>query len=112
MIVDNGANDIATQYIAVNYTKVKVGSGGDPTNATQPALDSYVAEKVITPSVIGTSILWNVEFSGSDLGNEGVSELGIFHATTDTLLSRVAFTNTGVLASADTLTFTVRMEMI
>ena len=111
MIVDEGANDIATAYVAANYTKVKVGSGGSPTSASATNLDSYVHVKTVTPSVIGTNILWNVSFTGTELGNEGVAELGIFHNTTDKLLSRVTFTNTGVLASTDTLTFTIRMEM-
>jgi len=111
MIVNDGANDIASGYIYANYTLVKVGSGSSPTSASDTDLDSYVYHKTVTPSVISNSnqMLWKVSFTGTELGNEGVSELGIFHKTTDKLLSRVTFTNTGVLASADTLTFTIRM---
>ena len=111
MIVNEGASDIAAGYIAANYTKVKVGSGSDITSAGQTDLDSYVFHKTVTPSVLNNYMLWNVSFTGTELGNEGVAELGIFHKTTDKLLSRVTFTNTGVLASADTLTFTIRMEV-
>jgi len=111
MIVNEGGYDIANVYIAANYTKVKVGSGSDITSAGQTDLESYVFHKTVTPTVLDNTnhMLWNVSFTGAELGNEGVSELGIFHKTTDKLLSRVTFTNTGVLASADTLTFTIRM---
>tara|TARA_R100000030_G_scaffold89707_2_gene74090 strand:+ start:7688 stop:8041 length:354 start_codon:yes stop_codon:yes gene_type:complete len=116
MIPVNGLLDVA-DYIVAQYTKVKVGTGGSPTSFSDSELDSFVAEKTVVPSVNRASgtISWVAEFSGSDIGNEGVAELGIFKASNDasndTLLSRVTFTNTGVLASADTLTFTIEMEM-
>ena len=110
MIVDTGKDDIAAK-IASAYTTVKVGNGGDATAASQDALDSIVSTKTsITPSRIGSHLVWSVDFLGSELGNEGVSELGIFDGS-DTLLSRVTFTNTGVVASADTVTFTIRVEV-
>ena len=112
MIPVNGLVDVA-EYIVAQYTKVKIGTGGTPTAFSQLELDSYVAEKTVVPSINPDSgtISWVAEFTGSDIGNEGVAELGIFKASDDTLLSRVTFTNTGVLASADTLTFTIEMEM-
>lgn len=111
MIVNAGKDDIATSYIKANYTKVKIGNGGDDTAASQTELDSYVANKTVTPSVIGSELIWTVAFTGAQIGTQGVSELGIFHATSDKLLSRVTFTNTGVVPSADTVTFTVRLEV-
>tara|TARA_R100000152_G_C6771863_1_gene198497 strand:- start:140 stop:475 length:336 start_codon:yes stop_codon:yes gene_type:complete len=110
MIVDKGKDDVAAK-IAAAYTVVKVGNGGDSTSASQDALDSVVATKTsVTPSRIGSHLVWSVDFTGSQLGNEGVSELGIFDSS-DTLLSRVTFSNTGVVASADTVTFTIRVEV-
>ena len=44
-----------------------------------------------------------------DAGTEDI--LGIFKTSWDKLLSRVTFTNTGVVASSDTVTFTVRLEL-
>ena len=111
MIVNTGKNDIATNYIASNYTVVKIGNGGDDTAASQTELDAFVASKVVTPSVIGSQLVWTAEFTGAQIGTQGVSELGIFKTSGDKLLSRVTFTNTGVVASSDTVTFTVRLEL-
>ena len=115
MIVNGGMDDVAVNYIASKYTTVKIGNGGDSTAASQTDLDSFVAEKVVTPSVIGSQLIWTAEFTGAQVGLQGVSELGIFKtdsdATDDTMLSRVTFTNTGVIANADTVTFTIRLEV-
>ena len=109
MIVNTGKEALAAT-IASTYTKVKVGNGGDDTAASQSALDSFVAEKTVTPSRIGSQLVWTAAFTGADLGTQGVSELGIFDSS-NTLLSRVTFTNTGIVANADTLTLTVRLEV-
>jgi|TARA_A100001391_G_C5023070_1_gene266388 hypothetical protein len=113
MIVNTGKNDIATNYIASNYTVVKIGNGGDDTAASQTDLDAFItgSNKTVTPSIIGSELVWTVSYTGAEIGNQGVSELGIFHATSDKLLSRVTFTNTGIVANADTLTLTVRLEV-
>jgi len=115
MIINSGMDDLAANYIASKFTTIKIGNGGDATAASQTALDAYVAEKVVTPSVIGSQLIWTAEFTGIQIGLQGISELGIFKttadATDDTMLSRVTFTNTGVVASADTVTFTIRMEV-
>ena len=115
MIVNGGMDDLAVNYIASKFTTIKIGNGGDSTAASQSTLDAPVAEKVITPSVIGSQLIWTAEFTGLQIGLQGVSELGIFKTTSDstddTMLSRVTFTNTGVVASADTVTFTIRLEV-
>tara|TARA_B100000287_G_C20620420_1_gene775747 strand:+ start:1142 stop:1480 length:339 start_codon:yes stop_codon:yes gene_type:complete len=111
MIVDAGTEDIALSYIAAQYTTIKIGNGGDDTAASQTELDAFVASKVVTPSVIGSQLVWTAEFTGAQIGTQGVSELGIFKTSGDKLLSRVTFTNTGVVASSDTVTFTVRLEL-
>ena len=109
MIVNEGMDDIAVNYIKANYTKVKIGNGGDDTAASQTDLDSVVTSKTVTPSVLGSELVWTAAFTGSDIGTQGVSELGVFHASSDKLLSRVTFSNTGVVASSDTVTFTLRV---
>jgi len=111
MIVNTGTEDIALAYVAAQYTTIKIGNGSDDTAASQTELDAYVASKVVTPSVIGSQLVWTAEFTGAQVGTQGVSELGIFKTTGDKLLSRVTFTNTGVIASADTVTFTIRLEL-
>tara|TARA_R110002012_G_scaffold141910_2_gene299748 strand:+ start:435 stop:767 length:333 start_codon:yes stop_codon:yes gene_type:complete len=109
MIVDTGKEALA-QTLATTFTTVKVGNGGDDTAGSQVALDSFVASKTVTPSRIGSQLVWTASFLGSEIGTQGVSELGVFNSS-DTLLSRVTFTNTGVVPSADTVTFTIRVEV-
>jgi len=109
MIVDSGKEALAST-MASTFTKVRIGNGGDDTAASQTALDAFVAEKDVTPSRIGSQLVWTASFTGADIGTQGVSELGIFNSA-DTLLSRVTFTNTGVVPSADTVTFTIRLEV-
>ena len=110
MIVDKGKEKLA-EHLQNTYTRVKIGNGGDDTAGSQTQLDSVVATKnSITPSRIGSQLVWTAAFTGADLGTQGVSELGIFDSS-NTLLSRVTFTNTGVVASADTVTFTIRVEV-
>ena len=111
MITDAGTNDIVANYILGQYTTIKVGNGGDDTSSAQTELDSFVVSKVVTPSALGSQIVWTVEFTGSEIGSQGISELGIFKTSDDTLLSRVTFPNTGVIASNDSITFTIRMEV-
>jgi hypothetical protein len=113
MIVNDGKNDIAANYVAGNYTVVKIGNGGDDTAASQTDLDAFItgSNKTVTPSILGSQLIWTVSYTGTEIGNQGVSELGIFHATSDKLLSRMTFTNTGIVAASDTLTFTVRLEV-
>ena len=109
MIVDSGKEALAST-VASTFMKVRIGNGGDDTAASQTALDAFVAEKTVTPSRIGSQLVWTASFTGADIGTQGVSELGIFNSA-DTLLSRVTFTNTGVVPSADTVTFTIRLEV-
>tara|TARA_Y100001938_G_scaffold150573_1_gene242156 strand:+ start:3319 stop:3651 length:333 start_codon:yes stop_codon:yes gene_type:complete len=109
MIVNTGKEALAAT-IASTYTTVKVGNGRDDTAVSQTSLDAYVASKTVIPSRIGSQLVWTASFTGSDIGTQGVSELGIFDSS-DTLLSRVTFTNTGVVPSADTVTFTIRVEV-
>ena len=111
MIVNGGMDDVAVNYIASKYTTVKIGNGGDDTAASQSELDSFVASKTVTPSVIGSQLVWTASFTGAEVGTQGVSELGIFKTSGDKLLSRVTFVNTGVVASTDTVTFTIRLEV-
>ena len=111
MITDAGTKDIVANYILAQYTTVKVGNGGDDTSSAQTELDSLTVSKVVTASALDSQIIWTIEFTGSEIGAQGISELGIFKTSDDTLLSRVTFPNTGVIASTDSITFTIRMEV-
>ena len=119
MIVDSGKNDLALSYIKDNYQKIKVGVGSDATTAGTVDLDSPIVQSdgtvltktSIIPSVQNSRLAWTVTFTGAELGTQGVSELGIFKNSGDTLLSRVTFANTGVVSSSDTVTFTIELEV-
>ena len=111
MIVNAGKVDIATAYIKANYTNIQIGNGRDDTAASQSLLDSVVHTKTgQIPSIVGSSVVWVIDITGTDIGSTGVSELGIFH-TNGTLLSRTSFPNTGVVAPNDTVTFTIQVEV-
>jgi|TARA_R110000824_G_scaffold35603_1_gene111366 hypothetical protein len=123
MIVDSGKSDLAANYIKTHYRRIKVGVGSDDTTSGSVDLDSPVvnssgvvlATDNIVPSHENSRLAWTISFTGSQLGTQGISELGIFKqtsdATNDTMLSRVTFTNTGVIAASDTITFVIEMEV-
>lgn len=118
MIVNDGKQEIALTHIAAKYKQIKIGNGSDDTAASQTKLDAEIpgVSKVVTPSVMGNQLIWTVSFSGTEIGTQGVSELGVFHisdgsAAADKLLCRVTFTNTGVVPTTDTVTFTIRLEV-
>mgnify|MGYP001188243120 CR=1 FL=1 len=114
-VVNEGAAAIAS-LIATNYQVIAIGDGADSTSASQTGLNNFTFQKTgQTPTVVGSTLIYNVDFTGAQIPSSGVSELGIFaNGTTNgngTLLSRVTFTNTGVVASGDTVSFTIRIEV-
>ncbi len=120
-ITNTGANEIA-DHIADTYRVVAIGNGGDTTSLQSTGLNSFVRMKTgIIPNVAGSSLIYNVSFTGAEIPSSGVSELGIFKTGTSEsngttppngiLLSRVTFTNTGVVGSSDTVSFQVRLEV-
>jgi len=120
-ITNTGANEIA-DHIAATYRVVAIGNGGDTTSLQSTGLNSFVRMKTgIIPNVAGSSLIYNVSFTGAEIPSSGVSELGIFKTGTGEssgttppngiLLSRVTFTNTGVVGSSDTVSFQVRIEV-
>jgi len=120
-ITNTGANEIA-DHIAATYRVVAIGNGGDTTSLQSTGLNSFVRMKTgIIPNVAGSSLIYNVSFTGAEIPSSGVSELGIFKTGTSEssgttppngiLLSRVTFTNTGVVGSSDTVSFQVRLEV-
>lgn len=120
-VVNTGANEIA-DHIAATYRVVAVGNGGGTTSLQSTGLNSFVRMKTgIIPDVVGSSLIYNVSFTGAQIPSSGISELGIFKTGTGEsdgttppngiLLSRVTFTNTGVVGSSDTVSFQVRLEV-
>ena len=100
---------------------IAIGDGRDTTSASQTGMNHFIAKKTgQTPTRVGSTLVYNVDFTGSQIPASGVSEIGIFENGSDTntanppdgdLLSRVTFTNTGVVGSSDTVSFQVRIEV-
>tara|TARA_R100001594_G_scaffold61103_7_gene95228 strand:+ start:1501 stop:1842 length:342 start_codon:yes stop_codon:yes gene_type:complete len=112
MITNSAKEDIATNYIKANYQLIRIGDGADSTSASQTTLDHLVTSKAnISPTVVGSTLIWTVDFEGSEVPSSGISELGVFKNDGSKLLSRVTFTSTGVVAASDTVTFTIRVEV-
>jgi hypothetical protein len=120
MIVNAGKEEIMANYIMSKYTVIKIGDGSDSTSPSQLNLDHvvYTHATDITPTRVGSTLIWNVSFLGSQIPTSGVTELGIFHNngdndvnTSGAMLTRVTFTSTGVVAATDTVSFTIRVEM-
>ena len=106
-----GANGITSNNFAFKY--VRAGDGGDSTSMTQTTLDSQVSEtKTVTPNLVGSTLIYEIEFQGSDLSSNTISELGIFDAATGgKMLCRVNFDPIGPIGASETLTFNFRVEI-
>ena len=120
MIVNAGKEDIIANYIQEKYRVIKIGDGSDSTAPSQTNLDHVVFTHAtdVTPTRVGSTLIWNVDFLGSQIPTSGITELGIFHNSSDTdvntsgvMLTRVTFTSTGVVAASDTVSFTIRVEL-
>ena len=120
MIVNAGKEEIAASHIVAKYRTIKIGDGSDSTSPSQLNLDHAVFTHAtqVTPTRVGSTLIWNVDFLGSQIPTSGVSELGIFHNNSDSdnttsgvMLTRVTFTSTGVVAASDTVSFTIRVEL-
>jgi len=119
-VVNIGAAGIA-ELIKTNYQVIAIGDGRDTTSASQTSMNHFIAKKTgQTPTRVGSTLVYNVDFTGSQIPASGVSEIGIFENGSDTntanppdgdLLSRVTFTSTGTVAASDTVSFTIRIEV-
>ena len=120
MIVDTGKKQIAKLITGIQpnnagvaFKYVRVGDGGDSTSMSQTTLDSQVSETLtVVPSLVGNSLIYEIELLGSDLSSNVVSELGIFDASEGgNMLCRVSFDPIGPITSSETLTFNFRVEI-
>tara|TARA_R100000231_G_scaffold132355_1_gene104815 strand:- start:8 stop:364 length:357 start_codon:yes stop_codon:yes gene_type:complete len=97
------------------FTFIDVGDGEDSSSSSQTMLDHSVltVRKTVTPDIIGSILVYTVDFTGSELGSNKISELGIFNASTGgDMLSRVTFKSIGPLAADETISFTFRLEVV
>lgn len=129
MIVENGKIAIA-RMISNTFTEMQVGDGSDDTSIRQQQLDHAITirKQVSNVTVIGSQIIYEVTFSGSEINGTNISEMGIFSNASkinDTgdisyhdkalinnkLLSRINFNSIGPIAASDTVTLTFVMEV-
>jgi len=120
MIVDAGRKQIAKLITGIQlnnggiaFKYVRVGDGGDSTSMSQTTLDSQVSDtKTVAPILVGNTLVYEIEFLGSDLTSNVISELGIFDAASGgNMLCRVNFNPIGPLSASETLTFNFRVEI-
>lgn len=120
MIVDTGKKQIAKLMTGIQlnnggiaFKYVRVGDGGDSTSMSQTTLDSQVSDaKTISPILVGSTLIYEIEFLGSELTSNVVSELGIFDAEEGgNMLCRVNFNPIGPISADETLTFNFRVEI-
>jgi len=97
------------------FTYIDAGDGSDSSSISQTTLDHSVlsTRKPATPELVGNILIYSVDFTGSELGSNTISELGIFNASTGgDMLSRVTFNSIGPLAADETISFTFRLEVV
>jgi hypothetical protein len=97
------------------FTYIDAGDGSDSSSISQTTLDHSVlsTRKSATPELVGNILIYSVDFTGSELGSNTISELGIFNASTGgDMLSRVTFNSIGPLAADETISFTFRLEVV
>tara|TARA_R100000656_G_scaffold68652_1_gene51717 strand:- start:691 stop:1041 length:351 start_codon:yes stop_codon:yes gene_type:complete len=115
MILDAGKKAVANLIKASGeFEYMDIGDGGDDTSTSQTTLDSSVlaARKLVAPTLVGNTLIYEVSFTGTELASNVVSEIGIFDASTGgNMLSRVKFNTIGPLASNETISFTLRLEV-
>ena len=112
MIVNAGKIKLASLLIG-NFSKIDVGDGGDDTSTSQTSLDHSIltTKKDCSPTIIGNTAVYEVSFTGSELNANIISEIGVFNSD-EIMLSRVNFNSIGPLASNETVSFTLRLEVV
>ena len=112
MIVNAGKVKLANIMIG-NFNKIDIGDGGDDTSTSQTSLDHSVltSKKDCTPTLVGNTVIYEVTFTGSELNSNVISEIGVFNSD-GVMLSRVNFNSIGPLASNETVSFTLRLEVV
>ena len=129
MIVEDGKKALA-RMIGDVFTEMQIGNGSDDTSARQKKLDNAITDRkaVSSVTVLNNQVIYEITFSGSDINGTNISELGLFSPINkvpasgdilsanrqfinDKLLSRVNFNSIGPIASSDSVTFTLVMEV-
>lgn len=115
MIIDAGRKAIGDLIIASGeFRYIDIGDGQDDSSSSQTLLDHSIlgARKLIVPERIGNILIYTVDFTGSEISSNVISEMGIFDALTGgNMLSRVNFNSVGPLAADETISFTFRLEV-
>tara|TARA_R100000231_G_scaffold139618_1_gene121682 strand:- start:589 stop:930 length:342 start_codon:yes stop_codon:yes gene_type:complete len=112
MITRDGRTKMRDLLIS-NFTKYKVGAGGDSTNPNSSDLDSPLISlaSMNTPTISGeTSIDFTFTVLGSSLVGQTLKEAGVFTASGE-LLVRVNFDPIGPLTATDEIDFIITVEV-
>jgi hypothetical protein len=127
-LVDAGKKAVLDLAISGNgasnqFKYLDFGDGGDDTSTSQTTLDRSILtssgstqiadnsyKRLISPSRVGNTLIYEITLTGSELASNVISEIGVFNHA-GTMLSRVNFKPIGPLASNETISFTFRLEM-
>lgn len=111
MITRDGRTKIQGLLIS-NFTRAKVGTGGDSTNPNASDLDSPLGSLfTCTPNISGeTSIDFTFTVRGSDYVGQTIKEAGVF-TTAGELLVRVNYDPIGPLTTTDEIEFIITVEV-
>ena len=124
MIVDTGKKALLDLAIASNQFKyIDIGDGGDNTSTSQTTLDRSILtstsgvaiddstyKKEVSPTRVGTTLIYDINLTGAELASNVISEIGVFNKA-GIMLSRVNFKPIGPLAASESISFTFRMEL-
>ena len=124
MIVDTGKKALLDLAIGTDQFKyIDIGDGGDNTSTSQTTLDRSILtstsgvaindstyKKEVSPTRVGTTLIYDINLTGAELASNVISEIGVFNKA-GTMLSRVNFKPIGPLAASESISFTFRMEL-
>ena len=124
MIVDTGKKALLDLAIGTDQFKyIDIGDGGDNTSTSQTTLDRSIltstsgvaindstSKKEVSPTRVGTTLIYDINLTGAELASNVISEIGVFN-NAGIMLSRVNFKPIGPLAASESISFTFRMEL-
>ena len=124
MIVDTGKKALLDLAIGTDQFKyIDIGDGGDNTSTSQTTLDRSILtstsgvaindstyKKEVSPTRVGTTLIYDINLTGAELASNVISEIGVFN-NAGIMLSRVNFKPIGPLAASESISFTFRMEL-
>jgi len=111
-MITEGGKAAIRDLINTNYTKMKIGNGGDSTNPNASDLDVPLVSATTSNTTSGdTAIDFKGTFTGSDIAGQTIKEIAIFNTAETIMLGRISIDGFGPLASTDSIDIIITMEV-